>query len=187
MQKRIYIILALLLIISPALAQTPSLPNADAGRFLAGEHYPLIYSGSGQINGSADPCTTAWYQVGYSPNATAVDNRNIGIFNPEVFSVGLKLATWGAGDSAQVYSGRFESAYDSTGAVFWNADSSNYFIEDGIYGHKNYGSWRFESLSDTSRQSLYRVRALTGGYIRLIFASNLADTCQVNWSLICEH
>jgi len=186
--KQAIIILTAVLSISSVFAQTSiQLPNADAGTFLAGEHYPLIYTGDGLIRGAAHPCTTSWQQVGFSSIASDADNRNIGIFNPEIFTVGLKLDCWGSGDSANVSSARFECAYDTTLNIFWNADSSNCFIMDGCYGHDQYGSWRFEALEDTSMQWLYPVRTNIGGYIRLILESDIADTCKANWTLICEH
>ncbi len=167
------------------------LPNSDAGIFLAGEHYPVIYKSTASVQelimGAAYPCTTSWHQVGFSSIANDADNRNIGIFNPEIFTVGLKLACNGSGDSANVSKAYFECAYDTTTEVFWNADSSNYFIEDGCYSHDQYGLWRFEALDDTTRQWLYPLRMMIGGYIRLILASNIEDTCQVRWTLICEH
>ncbi len=163
------------------------LPNRSAGDFLAGEHYPIIYTGQDEIRGSAHPCTTAWRQVGFSASAGAEANRNIGLFNPEVFTVGLKLGCSGAGDSARISAARFESAYDTTTKAFWNGDSSNIFIEDGCYHHADYGVWKFETLDDTSRWWLYPIRAVVGGYVRLILESDIADTCTVDWSLICEH
>jgi len=166
---------------------TPSLPNKPAGDLLVGEHYPVLYTGQGLIRGTAHPCTTAWLQVGYSPSASEADNRNIGIFNPEVFTIGMKLSTWGNGDSAQVQAARFECAYDTSASPFWNSDSSNLFVTSDAFDHPDYGQWRFEPLSNTSRRWLFPARLLIGGYVRLILESEIGDTCQVDWSLICEH
>lgn len=188
MQRILTTILFSVLLISSAYSQiSAQLPNAEAGTFLAGEHYPVIYSSEGLIRGTAHPCTTSWHQVGFSSLAAYAENRNIGIFNPEVFTVGLKLSCWGSGDSAKVSSAHFECAYDTTLKAFWNGDSSNCFIENGSYDHDQYGIWRYEVLADTSMQWLYPVRMIIGGYIRLILTSDIADTCQVNWTLICEH
>jgi len=188
MYRNILIFLLIGAFTAAGLCQTSvELPNRSAGDYLAGEHYPVIYTGQGEIRGSAHPCTTAWQQIGFSSEAEADDNRNIGLFNPEVFTVGLKLNCYGSGDSAQVSTARFESAYDTTTKAFWNGDSSNTFIEDGCYNHADYGVWKFEAFDDTARQWLFPVRAMTGGYMRLILESDIADTCAVNWSLICEH
>jgi len=182
------IILLTVLCVSVGFCQTDvQLPNKSAGEFLAGEHYPLIYSGVGVIQGAAHPCTTAWRQIGYSPEADTDDNRNIGLFNPEVFTVRLKLTCSGSGDSASFSRAYFESAYDTTAKSFWNGDSSNVFIEGGTFSHPEYGIWRFEAVDDTSRGWLFPIRGMIGGYLRLVFESDIADTCTVNWSLICEH
>lgn len=163
------------------------LPNRSAGVLIAGEHFPVIYSGDGLIKGAANTYTSPWFQVGFSPWAVEADNHNIGIFNPEIFTVGVKLSCFGAGDSAQISSAYIDCAFDTTAQPFWNGDSSNKFIETGCFNHDQYGIWRFEALSDTSRRWLYPVRAVVGGYLRLVFESDVEDTCNVDWMMICEH
>lgn len=177
-----------LILISPAFSQqSVTVPSGSARDFLAGEHTPIIFNGDGSIQGTADPCTTAWVQVGYASIASIADNRNIGRFNPEKFTLAMKLACAGAGDSAKVAECRFEQAYDTTGILSWNGDSSNVVITSGAYDHPQYGTWKFEAVEDTSRNYLFPVRMFVGGYVRLIFESDIADTCSVDWSLICEH
>ena len=163
------------------------LPNISSGSLIAGEHYPLIYTGDGLIKGSLNTLTTSWIQVGFTSEADEDENRNVGIFNPEVFTVGLKLSCYGSGDSAGISAARFECAYETVTSPYWNADSSNYFIESGCYSHDQYGIWRFESIDDTARKWLFPVRLLMGGYVRLIFETDIEDTSQVDWTLICEH
>ncbi|MFC2150143.1 hypothetical protein ACFLQV_01440 [Calditrichota bacterium] len=179
--------MTMLLLALPVFAQTPALPSVDVSHLIAGEHFPLIYTGSGSIEGAADSYTSAWQQIGYAPGASSTANRNVGIFNPEYFTLGLKLACSGAGDSAAVELGYFETAYDTTEAGFWNADSSNRFIEDGIFGHNDYGVWRFETQRDTARTYAYPLRVLAGGYVRLTFSADIADTTAIDWRLTCEH
>ena len=188
MIRNILIILFVVLLAVNGYCQTDvQLPKKSAAEFIAGEHFPIIYSGQGKAMGAADPCTTGWCQVGFSPWAESADNRNIGIFNPQAFTVGLKVSCYGAGDSARISRAYFECAYNTTSERFWSGDSSNLFIEDGCFTHDLYGKWRFEALSNTSRQWLYPVRAMVGGYMRLIFESDISDTTVINWTLICEH
>ncbi|MDP8239248.1 MAG: hypothetical protein P9X24_09165 [Candidatus Hatepunaea meridiana] len=188
MNRNIIVILLIASLITVGNCQiSVNLPNKSAGEMLAGEHFPVIYTGQGLIKGAANSYTTSWCQVGFSSVAENDDNRNIGIFNPEIFSVGIKLGCNGDGDSARVSSARFECAYDTTWISFWNADSSNQFIESNNYSCNQYGIWRFEALDDTSRQWLFPLRVMIGGYIRLVFTSDIDDTCQVDWTLICEH
>ena len=185
---RILSILMILALVSSGFTQTAvQLPNRSAGVLIAGEHFPVIYDADGKIQGAADSYTTSWYQVGYSPSADLADNHNIGIYNPEVFTVGVKLSCYGAGDSARVSQAHIECALDTTSQPFWNGDSSNMFIDNGCYSHDQYGSWRFEALSDTSRRWLYPIRVVVGGYLRLVFESDIEDTCNVEWVMICEH
>jgi len=173
---------------SPAVGQDlPVLPRVDMNNLIAGERAPVLFSGSGQIEGSSNSLTTAWMQIGYSPNATDNANRNISVFNPEYFTAFLKLSMWGQGDSAGISNAHFECVFDTTSQAVWNGDSSNIFIFDGAFNLHDYGKWRFEPVSDTARCWAYPLRLLIGGYVRLVFESELADTCTVNWSLICEH
>ena len=169
MHRYTSILIMTILLVASGFCQTEiQLPNKSAGDFLAGEHFPVIYSGAGTINGAAYPCTTAWRQVGYSPEADFAANRNIGVFNPQVFTVGIKLTCSGGGDSARVSRAYLECTYDSTAKSFWNGDSSNVFIEDGCYSHQEYGVWKFEAINDTARCWLFPIRAMIGGYLRLV-------------------
>ena len=179
-------IIAVLVSALTAFAQPGAVPVGDSYTFLAGEHTPVIYSGSGTVS-VAHTLTTQWLQIGYSPNAAEVANSNLGRFNPEKFTVGVKLACSGSGDSARVTTARFEEAYDTTIAAFWNADSSNIFIKSGNYGLQDYGVWRFEVLADTSHRQLYALRVLQGGYVRLVFQTTTADTASLSWTLTGEH
>ncbi|NQU05886.1 MAG: hypothetical protein HQ568_07320 [Calditrichaeota bacterium] len=182
------ILICLFVISTPIFAQIDvQLPNISSGRLIAGEHYPLIYTGDGLIKGSTNTLSTAWMQVGFAADADEDANRNVGIFNPEVFTVGVKLSCYGSGDSAGISAAHFECAYDIDLQPFWNADSSNNFIELDCYSHEQYGVWRFEAIDDTARQWLFPIRMLIGGYIRLVFETDVVDTSQVNWCLICEH
>ena len=193
MRRYIWIAVSILLVANVILvsyltgqpAVSPPIP--DAGALLSGEHTPIIFTDQDQIRGAAHPCTTAWMQTGSSSSASDAANRNIDRFDPEVFTLSIKLATWGAGDSAGVQEARFECAYDTTGTTFWNGDSSNVFISDGAFNLPDYGVWRFEPVSNTSLGWLFPVRLLIGGYTRFIFSHELADTCSIDWSLTCEH
>ena len=184
----VFIILLACLAIGAGWSQTTSVAENESAEFyISGEHYPVIYSGSGVIFGSAHACTTRWVQVGYSSSATSAANRNIGRFDPELFTAELKLRCYGNGDSARVAGARFETAYDTTGKAFWNGDSSNRFIQSGNFSHPDYGVWRFETLTDSSRRWIYPLRLLVGGYARLILSSDTWDSTNVDWRLICEH
>ena len=162
-------------------------PRPDAGVLLSREHVPVIFSGSDVIDGSANTLTSDWMQIGYAPIASNSANRNIGNYNPQHFTAELKLECFNVGDSAEVSTARAEFAMDTVAVAGWNADSSNSFIEAGSYTHAEYGSWRHESLVDTSRRWNYPIKVQRGGYIRLVFETTLADSTTVNWSLICEH
>ncbi len=164
-----------------------TMPRSDTGDLLAGEHSQLLYTGQNLILGSACPCTTAWMQIGQSDIASNSANRNISCYNPEVFTLMIKLATYSAGDSASIDEACFECAYDTTGNDYWNGDSSNVFIQSGAYNLHDYGIYRFEPVADTARGWLFPLRLVTGGYTRLIFSTDISDTLQVDWSLICEH
>jgi len=168
-------------------AQPAKTPPPDPGQMLSGEHTPVLYSGSGTIKGSGNSLTTSWLQIGYSPNASEAANANIGRYNPEKFALALKIACYNVGDSARVTTARFEQAYDTTLTAFWNADSSNRFIKSGNFNLGDYGVWRFEVLSDTSRRWLYPLRVLQGGYIRFLFETTTADTASLVWTLTGEH
>jgi len=168
-------------------AQPGKLPVADTYSILAGEHTPVIYSGSGTINGASNTLTTSWLQIGYSANASDATNNNLTRYNPEKFTLGLKLACSGSGDSARVSKARFEVAYDTTATAYWNADSSNIFIKSGNFTLGDYGIWRFEVLGDTSRSWLYPLKVLQGGYLRMVFETTVADTSSLVWTLTGEH
>ncbi len=184
----IFTIALISLMLSQASAQDMGVaPHPDPGVLLSREHVPVIFSGSGDINGAVNSLTTSWLQVGYSPIASNSANRNIGKYNPQHFTAELKLACFNVGDSAQVSSARAEFAMDTTLSAGWNADSSNSFIASGSYSHAEYGNWRYESLDDTSRRWNYPLKVQRGGYLRLVFETTLEDTTTINWSLICEH
>lgn len=171
---------------APAKGQI-SAPAPESPEFyLSGEHYPVLYSGTGLVRGAAHPCTTAWVHTGYSPYAPPAANRNIGRFNPEVFTALVKLSVWGAGDSAAVTQAWFETAYDTAAAPFWNADTSNRFITAAASSRDDFGRWTFLPVRSTARGWSFPLRVLTGGYLRLILSSDLADTCQVSWTLVGE-
>lgn len=188
---RIYffaVVICCVFIMTPVSAQTVlTTPRSDTGDLLAGEHSQLVYSGQSLILGNANPCTTSWIQTGQSEFASNSANRNISRLNPEVFTLMIKLSTYGTGDSVSISEGCFECAYDTNGCSYWNGDSSSVFIQEGAYNQHDYGIYRFEPLADTARGWLFPVRLLSGGYTRMIFTSDIADTCQVDWSLICEH
>lgn len=185
--NRIFGLILLVAASLPALAQPGVAPVGDAYSLLAGEHTPVIYSGVGAVNGSTGSYATPWLPIGYSPQAASAANNNIARYNPEQFTLGLKIACIGQGDSACVTSARFETAYDTTLTTFWNADSSNEFIKAGNYKEVDYGSWRFESLADTSRAWLYPLRVMQGGYVRLVLGTTTSDSLSVAWTLTGEH
>lgn len=166
---------------------SPPAPRPNVGDLIAGEHTPLFFYGQGTIYGTAHPCTTAWIQIGACLAAEAEDNRNIGRYNPERFTLALKLGLSGAGDSAAVSAGRFEWCYDTTQSYHWNADSSNMFISTDAFNQADYGAWRFLPQRSVARGCIYPLRVWSGGYLRFILSSDIADTCSVNWRLLCEH
>ncbi len=166
--------------------QIPVLPLGSIDQMSAAERAPLVFSGECDISGTAYS-STKWIQIGYSSEATESANRNISLFNPEFFSLVLKLSTTGSGDSSKISSGWFESAIDTTESPQWNADSSNFFISANATDHTQYGYWRFESLQSTGNAYIYPLRALIGGFIRFNFQSDIADTSHLEWKLVCEH
>jgi|GEM_PF-1181609 len=186
-RKTITILSMLALVITGYCQTEVQLPNRSGGDYLTGKHFPLIYTGEGLIKGSSNHFNTPWCQVGFSPSAVDSDNRNVGLFNQEVFTVSLKLGCYGSGDSAHVSTAFFKCAYDTTMQPLWNADTSNVFIGDGNFSHDQYGFWRFESLEDTSKVWFYSIKVLTGRYVCLVLECDHADTCQIDWKLICEH
>jgi len=167
------------------------LPAGETSIFLAGEHTPVIYritlAQDHYIVGCADACTTAWFDIGASPYASDADNRNIGIFNPECFTVGIKM-TWSFnGDSCQINKAYFETCYQTTDFVFWNADSSNFFIDGDCYSHDDYGDWRYQTLLDTSRFYLYTCRVWAGSKMRVILESGIEDSVDFDLFVISEN
>lgn len=146
---------------------------------------PKIFSGVDTVNGTSESYTTQWMQVGYSEYAADGDNRNIRQYNHESFTLAV-LLTSVQGDTAQLSDARFEQAYDTTAAEFRNADSSNIFVDADYFTHYQYGNWRFEPLEDTDRYYLYPLRLFVGGYVRVVFATTVDDTFEVEWKLICE-
>ena len=190
MKKNLIFTIFLMLLCSqtPALAQISAVtPPPNTGDLLAGEHATLIYSGAGSLPGSAGDYTTAWMQVGYASTASNAANRAAMRLDARWFTATVKMANFNVGDSAQVTSAWFECSDDTTNAATWNTDSSNVFISDEAWESPNYGVWRFELLSDTSRVWIAPLRVLGGGYIRLVFSSVVSDTTIVNWSLCGRH
>ncbi len=145
---------------------------------------PRIFTGTDTIDGTSNDYTTSWMQVGFATDGD--DNDNIRDYNPNHFTVAIKLASV-QGDTAQLSDAYFEQTFDTTGTAYWNADSSNVFIESGRYIHAQYGNWRFEPFDDTNRYYLFPLRLFVGGYVRLNFATTVDDTFEVDWELICEH
>jgi hypothetical protein len=185
--KRSFSIFALLvLLFGNAIAQPGVPPAGDAYTLLSGEHTPVIYSGSGEAS-SAEGYTTQWLQIGYSPYAEAKNNHNIGRFNPEQFTLGLKLTLGAEADSTLISSARFELAYDTTATAFWISDSTNMFISGTGIARFDYGVWIFSPLSDQTRGWLYPLRVLQGGYIRLVFETTTSDEVEIEWILTGEH
>jgi len=75
------------------------------------------------------------------------------------------------------------TAFDRSG---WNADSSNFVVEDQ-YTHSQYGTWRFEALTDTSRWYWHTFRGLVGAYHRIVCDSDSAGETTVNWVYVSEN
>ncbi|MBM3328200.1 MAG: hypothetical protein FJY67_01845 [Calditrichaeota bacterium] len=168
-------------------AQPGVSPVGTASDFLSSEHTPVIWSGSGRINGAGNTYTTSWLQIGYSPSVAAVDNSNIARFNPERFTLTLKVSNYNVGDSAVVGSARFELAYDTTAAAAWSADSTNRFIQSGGFNHPLYGQGVYEALLDTARRWDYPLRIPRGGFIRFVFGTTTADSVNIAWTLWGEN
>jgi len=80
-------------------------------------------------------------------------------FSPEYIK--LKLSCSGTGDSAQISKATIQSRYDTIT-----------FIDDKI--------------NDTSRHFVFPIRSIARGYGILILNNDIADTCDVKWSLIAE-
>jgi len=168
-------------------AQTGIMPTGDAGNLLSGEHTPVIWSGAGVINGAGNNYTTTWQQIGSSPFSSAVLNNNIAVYDPEKFTLTLKLSCYGAGDSARISQAIFSMAFDTTAAAAWTADSTNVFIKSGNYNHPLYGQGLYEVLADTARRWDYPLRVVRGGFIRFIFSTTTSDSVNVSWTLWGEH
>ncbi len=186
MKKHIIYSVITALLIGSAIAQPGVPPIGDVYTLLSGEHTPVIYTGAGTASSSSG-YTTAWLQIGYAPLASAKNNNNIGRFNPEQFTLGLKLSLGEGADSALISSARFELAYDTTSTVFWIGDSSNCFIYLNSFSRSDYGIWTFNKLSETARGYLYPLRVLQGGYIRLVFETTTSDAVEIEWNLTGEH
>ncbi len=163
---------------------TVAAPKPDRDALLAGEHAVTAYSGTGLIPGSKGTYTTAWMPVGWSPQASRSANDNILRLAPRCFTVTLKTAVYNCGDSVSIDGARFECALDTTGAVIWNADSSNVFISGEAFASPDYGLWRFAPITNSSRYYACPLRVITEGYIRLALDSNLSDSTTVTWTLI---
>ncbi len=186
--KNIYLTLLVILWVSvTGSAQTQMMPSGDPAHLLSGEHTSLFWSGSGVINGANNVYTTSWMQIGSSLYSNSASNQNIAVFNPERFTLTLKLNCYGTGDSARVSQARFEMAYDTTAVASWMADSTNFFIKAGNAGHPLYGQGLYEALSDTARRWDYPLRVARGGFIRFIFNTSTSDSVRVYWTLWGEH
>jgi hypothetical protein len=87
----------------------------------------------------------------------------------------------GVGSDVQVVT------YTNTGVIEL-ADSSNIFIDAGVYSHAQYGTWRFLPNITASIGREYSVRAFGSAYCRLLFGcSDEADTTTVKWEFRTEH
>lgn len=170
----------------PVNAQPGVPPVGDTYSLLSGEHTPVIYSGTGEAS-AAGSYTTQWLQIGYSPESSVKNNHNIGRFNPEQFTLGVKLSLAADADSTLLSTARFELAYDTTASEFWAGDSSNIFIASSNSVRPDYGIWVFNPLSNRTRGWVYPLRVLHGGYIRFVFETTTADEVEIEWVLTGEH
>ncbi len=204
--KRFLITLTLLLLTTSAWATAPDFYanywlNNNSGRYLGGEHTPLIWTGTVYLpKASVVEQTTAWIQYGYSPDATMAGGNVEFYANPEIFTLTLWLDSYptnAAGDSAILVAARFEYA-DSINAVipFWDADSINLFLQDGRFTHPLYNAWVYEDIPRTlgttvdNKRWVYMLRVTRpGGCMRLVFtgAVSMDDSTRVRWELRGEH
>jgi len=150
---------------------------------LGGEHYNILWTGSGIIKGSAHPCTTAYIQIAPVYGITGANADTLANFSPTRFTLTLKITCYGAGDSAMISQANFSVAYDTTLGPAWVADSTNVFIKSGNYNHPLYGQGLYEVLADTARRWDYPLRIYRPGYIRFIFITTTDDSCNVSWRL----
>jgi len=185
--KTFFISLVMLALSLGSVKAQPGVPPVgDTYSLLSGEHTPVIYSGAGEAS-AAGSYTTQWLQIGYSPEASVKNNHNIGRFNPEQFTLGVKLSLGAEADSTLISAARFELAYDTTSSVFWAGDSSNIFIATSNSVRPDYGIWTFSPLINGTRGWVYPLRVLHGGYIRLVFETTTADEVEIEWVLTGEH
>lgn len=169
-----------------AFAQPGVPPTGDVWTLLSGEHTPVIFSGAGEASVSAD-YTTQWMQICYSPDAPSNSNHNISRYNPEHFTLGVKLSLTTGGDTALVHQARFEIAYDTTSTIYWNGDSSNIFISSDAFRRSDYGVWTFDPVNSTTEGRLFPLRIFQGGYLRFSFSTTTSDAVGIDWTLTGEH
>lgn len=169
-------------------AQLPfPLPSPNVGELVAGQHTPIIIEGEGTIFGSSGACTTNWVLISPTPFANATANRNISRFAPRYYVVQFQLDTYGAGSDADISTAHYEVSLDSTDTPVWNADSSNYFINNNAFAHPDYGIWKFNPIESTDIGYQLPLRIWYGGYFRMILNSVTDDTTLVRWRVICAH
>jgi len=204
--KRLLIVLVLLLAVSISWSATPTFYSnywkvVNAARLLAGGNTPITWSGTVYLpKCSVAEQNTEWILYGYNSDATMTDGSPEFYMNPDVFTLTLWLDSYPtnvAGDSAILVAARFEYA-DSTNAVipFWNADSSNLFLQNGNFTHPQYGDWRYEDIPRTlgttvdDKRWVYKLGVTRpGGCIRIVFtgAVTMDDTTRVRWELRGEN
>lgn len=196
--------LSILLVLVIAIASLGAGPGS-AQDYLQWEHRSMLYSGTARIDGqTAD--TISWtdengtalgiwlpidyFQTDWSAGTVnwsndIVDSTGYGhLLGPNVFSLGLKLACYGAGDSAAVDSGYFHIYDEVGGGPYLNASGGSTFMDDGAIPTA-LQKWRFDAISDTSVWSTIPLQILRGrGKICFIVdQSTIADSSGVTASL----
>jgi len=115
--RRLTVVLVVLFMVGMASAVDPYdyqkfYQKQNAGHLIGGEHTPIIYSGSGMCsNTSSVVYTTRWLLVGFAEGATRRDSKDISYFNPEIFTVGIRLDI--DGSDCGLTSAYFEYCLDS--------------------------------------------------------------------------
>ena len=213
MKTKITLLLAWLMIcVNPCLSQqvtgmssndyVPQVrPIGSAQEIVAGKVVSLTFTGTTTVAGTGASGSTIWFNTGWttlnddSPNGVK-SGRYASRFDPTIFTLMLEISS--AGDSVGLATARFETAIDTANVKEgWNADLTNFFLQDGNADSSYYGQWLYEDLAKSREDNttagtqtlVYSLRVLHPGWIRFVFESpeTLQDQNTYGWKLICKN
>jgi len=147
----------------------------DAGRLIYGEHISTRWTWTDTMRGSADACTSAWFQSSYDADESADSNRLYQQNAPNWFMAYVKLVnlrgpTATISDTATITSARIQMSLSDGGDVYTASDSSQWWI--GL-------SDSLPMVETTTPKTLYRYYPIylpSGRWFRAITYTTVDDT-----------